>query len=411
MRRHERVTTPPPETMTPAPETITPGILRRLLRQQLYLAVLLAVVVWFLFRVREIVPIFLFAFILAYLLGPLVRRVAGPEGKGLSREAAALVVYLVVIALLGVGLYALYDALRHEVATYAGSYARYRHDLLVNLQREEQQGLLRSLPAAAKNAINGAVQNSDDLLASLARRAAPELLKTAPRALELIAVPIVAYYFLIDYRRFIDFVRRLVRPEGRERFDQLIRDVNSSLRGYLAGQATLSLVAGAAAFLILWLNGIRPALAVGVAAVFLELIPVVGPLAWALAAIVLTYVQNPSHVVVVVVLVLLAHQADMHILAPRILGSHLRLHPAVVIFALLAGNTLMGLLGVLLAAPLAATINITLTYLITEGALSPAAVTRGDDIPLPPAAPGAPVEGEHDVVSAPSGTERAAPRR
>ena len=108
----------------------------------------------------------------------------------------------------------------------------------------------------------------------------------------------------------------------------------------------------------------------------------------------LTAVQNPSHTIVVAVLVLIAHQADMHILAPRILGGHLRLHPAVVIFALLAGNSLMGILGVLLAAPLAATINITLTYLITEGALSPAAVAQGDEIPLPPAAPGPPVQGE-----------------
>src|SRR5579883_1398908 len=132
--------------MTPPPDTITPGILRRLLRQQLYLAVLLGVVIWFLFRVREIVPIFLFAFILAYLLGPLVRRVAGPEGKGLSREAAALVVYLVVIAILAAAFYALYQALRTEILSYARNYHQYRDALLVKLQGEEAHGLLRALP-------------------------------------------------------------------------------------------------------------------------------------------------------------------------------------------------------------------------------------------------------------------------
>lgn len=371
--------------MIPPPDTITPGILRRLLRQQLYLAVLLAVVVWFVFRVRDILPIFLFAFILAYLLGPLVRRVAGPEGKGLSRGAAALVVYLIVIAVLGVALYALYQALRSEVLTYARNYHQYRDALLANLQSEELHGFLRFLPQSAKDTINNLVQNSDDVLASLANQTLPGLVRTAPRLLELVAVPIVAYYFLTDYQRFLDFGRQLIRPDGRTRYDQLIHDVNESLRGYLAGQATLSFVAGLAAFLILSLNGVRPALVVGIAAIFLELIPVVGPLVWALLAIVLTYVQNPSHTIIVAVLVLIAHQADMHILAPRILGGHLRLHPAVVIFALLAGNALMGILGVLLAAPLAATINITLTYLITEGALSSAAVAIGDDIPpLPP---------------------------
>jgi predicted PurR-regulated permease PerM len=186
----------------------------------------------------------------------------------------------------------------------------------------------------------------------------------------------VAYYFLTDYGRFLNYVRRVIRPEGRARFDDLIHEIDASLRGYLAGQATLSLVMGVAAFLILSVNGVRPALVVGIAAAFLELIPVVGPLLWALVALILTYVQQPSHIVEVAVLLLIAHQTDMHILAPRILGGHLRLHPAVVIFALLAGNALMGILGVLLAAPLAATINTILTYLVTEGALSPAAVFR-----------------------------------
>jgi len=366
--------------------------LRRLLHQQLYLGVLLAAVIWFVFRVSEILPIFLFAFILAYLLGPLVRRVAGPEGKGISRSAAALLVYLVVIAILAAAFYALYQALRTEILSYARNYHQYRDALLVKLQGEEAHGLLRALPDSAKQALNNLVRNSDDTLASLARRTLPELVRTAPRLLEMVAVPILAYYFLTDYGRFFNYVRRMIRPEGRARFDELIREIDASLRGYLAGQATLSLVMGLAAFLILSLNGVRPALVVGIAAAFLELIPVVGPLLWALVALVLTYVQQPSHTIVVAVLLLIAHQADMHILAPRILGGHLRLHPAVVIFALLAGNALMGILGVLLAAPLAATINIILTYLITEGALSPAAVFRQEAAPAIAASPPKPPE-------------------
>jgi predicted PurR-regulated permease PerM len=385
--------------------------LRRLLHQQLYVGVLLAAIIWFVFSVREILPIFLFAFILAYLLGPLVRRVAGPEGKGISRSAAALLVYLIVIAILAAAFYALYQALRTEILSYAKNYHQYRDALLVRLQGEEANGLLRALPDSAKVAINNLVRNSDDTLASLARGTLPALVRTAPRLLELVAVPILAYYFLTDYGRFFNYVRRVIRPEGRARFDQLIREIDASLRGYLAGQATLSLVMGVAAFLILSLNGVRPALVVGIAAAFLELIPVVGPLLWALVALVLTYVQQPSHIVVVAVLLLITHQADMHILAPRILGGHLRLHPAVVIFALLAGNTLMGILGVLLAAPLAATINTILTYLITEGALSPAAVFRKEAAPATGAAPAPPQPANGSGASTAAARRGRSPRR
>jgi len=373
-------------------DAITPGILRRLLRQQLYLALLLVVAVWFIFSVRDVLPIFLFSFILAYLLGPLVRRVAGPEGKGLSRGTAALVVYLLVIALLAVLLYVGYQALRDEVGAYIRSFPAYRLQLLDNLRQQEHNGLLRGLPQSAKDSVNNFVLNFNAVVSDTARRTLPGLVRSVPHLIELIAVPIVAYYLLVDYRRFIDYVGHAMAPTGRGRFDALVADLNNSLRGYLAGQLTLSLIAGAAAFLILAVNGVRPALAVGIAAVILELIPVVGPLAWALTAILLTAVQQPSHLIIVTVLALLAHQADMHILAPRILGGHLRLHPAVVIFALLAGNALLGILGVLLAAPVAATVNIALTYLITEGALSTAAVTVDDDIPLPSTMLDAPIQ-------------------
>ena len=384
--------------MTP-PETITPGILRRLMRQQVYVAAFIAIVIWFAYSVREVLPIFLFAFILAYLLHPLVSRVAGPEGKGVSRQTAALIVYVIVIAALGVALYMLYGALRDEILSYARHSDDYKNAFLTNLVQQEygKGGLLRGLPDSVKVALTDAVNNYEEVASSFARRTLPGLVKTAPRLVESIAVPIVAYYLLTDYRRFIGFFRRAVRPQGRDRFDQLVREINSSLRGYLAGQVTLSAIAGVAAFIILTVNGVRPALVVGIAAIFLELIPVVGPLVWVVLAILLTAIQRPEHTIIVAALAIIVHQADMHILAPRILGSHLRLHPAVVIFALLAGNALLGILGVLLAAPLAAIINITLIYLVTEGALSPSAVAQGDDIPLPQAAPGPPIQGEDDA--------------
>jgi predicted PurR-regulated permease PerM len=354
--------------------------LRRLLHQQVYLAILIAIALWFLYSAREVLPLFLVAFLLAYVLAPLVQWVAGPEGRRLSRQTAVLVLYLVVIVVLGAALYLLAHALRAEILAYARTYARYRGAFLVNLRLQEAHGLLRSLPGSAKEALNGVVANSNELGSVIARRALPGLVKTTPRLVESVAVPIVAYYLLTDYRRFIAFVQRAVAPRRPERFDALLRDINGALRGYLAGHVTLSAIAGGAAFLILALNGVHPALVVGLAAAIRELIPVVGPLVWVVVAVALTVVQKPEHTLVVAALAILAHQADMHILAPRILGRHLSLHPVVVIFALLAGNAVLGILGVLLAAPLAALVTTTLTYLVREGPLSRVAVIEEDDL-------------------------------
>jgi predicted PurR-regulated permease PerM len=159
-------------------------------------------------------------------------------------------------------------------------------------------------------------------------------------------------------------------------------------------------------FVVLTVFRVKYAYLVSIAAFFLELIPVVGPLVWAALAVLLTYIQHPTSAVFVLILVVLAHQFDMHILGPRILGGHLRLHPAVVIFALVTGNAIFGLLGALLAAPVAALLNIVVRYLVVEGALSPRALFVGLAVP-DPAAPWAgsppanqPVAAEGHVPSA-----------
>jgi len=84
--------------------------------------------------------------------------------------------------------------------------------VLVNLIQQEQHGLLHPLGASAWSAINNVVINSNDIGAAFARGTLPGLVKTAPRLVEGIAVPIVAYYLLTDYRRFLGFFRHAGVP-------------------------------------------------------------------------------------------------------------------------------------------------------------------------------------------------------
>jgi predicted PurR-regulated permease PerM len=208
---------------------------------------------------------------------------------------------------------------------------------------------------------------------------APTAVHEVPGLLELLVIPILAYYLLKDGGEFIKVPRGLLREDSRSRYDVLVNDINESLRGYLKGQATLSLVAAVAVFLMLTAFRVHYAYLIAITAFFLELIPVVGPLLWAASAVLLTYVQQPNHAIFVLILVTLAHQFDMHILGPKILGGHLRLHPAVVIVALVTCTSIFGLLGALLAAPAAALLNIIVRYMLVEGALSSTAIL-GDSI-------------------------------
>lgn len=374
---------PPPTAPAPDDHPLTAQVMRRLLRQQVYFAVLIGLVIWFLFSARQVIPLFIFAFLLAYVLGPLVGALTRNTGRrGFSRTGAILAVYAVLVLVLGGAGWLATGKIVSEVRTLSSNFPTLRGELIERVHQSETSFPLDKLSPSMRESLDNTINNLDKRVGDAIHVVTPLAVHEVPSLLELLVIPIVAYYLLKDGGGFIRLSRNLLREDQQARYDLLIREINDSLRGYLKGQLTLSIVAAVLVFMILTAFRVHYAYLVSIAAFFLELIPVVGPLVWAATAVLLTYIQYPNSAIFVLILVTLAHQFDMHILAPKILGGHLRLHPAVVIFALVAGSAVFGLLGALLAAPVAALLNIVVRYLVMDGALSTHAV-----MPAAPAAP------------------------
>lgn len=375
-----------PPTFERGESPLTADVMRRLLRQQIYFAVLIGAVLWFVFAAAHVIPLLIFAFLFAYLLGPLVGLITrdADSRRGFSRTGAILTVYAVLILLLGGAGWLIAGRAASEITALTRNYPELRQDLIQQVHLSEKSWPLDALPQSARQSIDNTINNLDHVVGQALRRLQPLVVQRVPGLVELLVIPILAYYLLKDGRRFINYPRDLLREDQRERYDRLVTEIDASLRGYLKGQLTLSAVAAVLVFAILTIFRVHYAYLVAISAFFLEFVPVVGPLLWALVSVLLTYIQYPDRAVFVLILVTLAHQFDMHILAPKILGGHLRLHPAVVIVALVSGNAAFGLLGALLAAPAAALLTITLRYLIMDGALSRHAVLR----PTGPAPPG-----------------------
>jgi predicted PurR-regulated permease PerM len=369
----------PPFAPPPVEVPLTPQVMQRLLRQQIYFAVLVGAIIWFILSARHVIPLFIFSFLVAYLLKPVVGVLTrnAQNRRGFSRTGAILAVYGVLVLLLSGGGWFVTGKIVAEIHALSSNFPALRDQLITHVHESEKSWPFSSIPPAARISIDNTINNLDRTVGSALHAVAPEAVHEVPGLLELLVVPIMAYYFLKDGSDFLRYPRNLLPEHQRSRFDVLIGEIDQSLRGYLKGQITLSFVAAVVVFVVLFVFRVKYAYLVAIAAFFLELIPVVGPLVWAALAVLLTYIQHPGSAVFVLILVVLAHQFDMHILGPRILGGHLRLHPAVVIFALVTGNAIFGLLGALLAAPVAALLNIVVRYLIEEGALSTQAVTAG----------------------------------
>ena len=176
----------------------------------------------------------------------------------------------------------------------------------------------------------------------------------------LVLVIVISVYMLLDAPRLSRFLRRVFR--GGEADEDVLTRIERALLAYVKGQTLVSLVIGTTAGVGLWILGITGvfpggstyALGFGAWAAAVEIIPYVGPWLGALAPLAVASTESLTAVVGVALLFLFIHQIEGHIVIPKLMGSAVKVHPLVVIFALLAAGELYGLAGILIAMPLVA---------------------------------------------------------
>jgi len=309
----------------------------------------------FLYSVRQVLPPFIIGAVLAYIFSPVVS--ALQRRLRLSRLPAVALFYAIVfVPLIILGVFfgrTLLDETGELIARAPG--------ILANL--------LRQIFGAGPVIVFGrtllpyevATLAIDSLWAYLGTP--QEAVYLATLAFEVIVDVflslVVLFYLLLDREQFVAFAVRLLPAERRPRALFIGGQVNRVLGRYVRGVFFLVVFMTAATWLGLALLGIRYAFPVAVATGILEIIPFVGPVvAGAIAVVVALTHHDVGRAVAVGVFYLVLRQLEDQVVAPQVLGRAVALHPVTVIFAVLAGGAVAGLLGVLLAIPVAAAIKV-----------------------------------------------------
>jgi predicted PurR-regulated permease PerM len=331
----------------------------------LVVGVVLALAVFYL--ARQVILPFILALFLTYLLLPLVNAMSTSTGGrrttpravaaflALAAFIAVVVVAVIVLAPIVAGeasrlARVLFSTAGHEpplARRLAATFQAWRDTIYgtgvfpPDLERQLDQEV-RDVVAGLGEAVSNMVQGSFAFF---------------PKILELIAVPLLMFYMLLDGPRLVREARGFLPPSRQDEAGELLKRLNRILVEYVRGQLMTSVFIGVVATLGLWLLGLRMALLVGVIAFFLEAVPFFGPLIWGTLAVVLALAQagpgNPLPIFVAI-FALVAQQVDSHLFAPLILGRFTRVHPLLLIFATLLGASLFGLIGMFLAAPVTA---------------------------------------------------------
>ncbi len=318
---------------------------------------------WLLYLLRgALTPVF-FAFLIAYMLDPVIDRF---EARGYSRAVGIAVMLTIVLG--GLGLFfalALPGAIR-DLVSFVRELPMLARGLLANLEP-----WLSSMGVAVPHSFGEALQEFELDAGELARQAALPLGTVAKTLLGgtmsflgalagLLLVPVFAAYLLYDFDRITAGIGALVPGRYRTLVVDIARDVDGILGEFIRGQLIVMLILAVLYSLTYSLLGVRLAVLIGVVAGLLSFIPYVGGgVALGLGvAMSLIYWSGWGQLVGVLVAYTIIQVFEGFVITPRVVGDKVGLSAVWVLFALLVGGEVFGFMGVLLALPAAAVIKI-----------------------------------------------------
>jgi predicted PurR-regulated permease PerM len=180
------------------------------------------------------------------------------------------------------------------------------------------------------------------------------------------AILALAYYWTLNGERTVRALLLRLPMESRDHARDLIATMQGKVGAFLRGQAILCLSVAVAMLVALLIIQLPYALSLALLAGIFEAIPILGPTLGAIPALLVALAVAPDKVVWVIVAVIIIQQLESNVLIPRVMDRSVGVNPVVTILSIIAFSTLLGLPGALLAIPLAAIIQVIISYVVFE---------------------------------------------
>ena len=312
---------------------------------------------WFLNHyIRELVLIFV-GIVLSVSMAPAVDFLH--EHK-VNRSVSVILIYLVALAVFAVFIFVLLPQIGQQVTgltpkinDFYGSFVtsvKGSSLLFIRQLGDRLPADLNSLFPSGPATTTGAL-NSINITLRIIQVILTDLF-------EISVVLLIGFYWTLEGERAQYSISMLFPTEKRDDARALIKEIEDRVGGFVRGQGLLALTIGVMVLLAYWIIGLPSVLTLAFVAGFCELIPIFGPTLGAIPAVLLALATDPTKVFWVIPVTILIQNIENHFLAPQIMRRTVKVNPIVTILAITAFGYLLGFLGVLMAIPLAAVIQV-----------------------------------------------------
>jgi predicted PurR-regulated permease PerM len=300
----------------------------------------------FLIATLKLMSPFLIAFLIAYILHPLVRHL---HKRGMPRALAILIIYLLFFGLTG---YAVVKgtpiilAQLGNLSQHIPALTQFYQDRVDHFYTATDH-----LPEQVHVHFNRLLGKAESAVNQMVGRIIVSIQRLATSIFTLFLIPFIVFYLLKDINKIQDWLNKQTPDRFREPAKVLIHEIDRSLGSYLRGQILVCAAVGVAAFIGLWLFKIPYSGVLGFFVGITDIIPFFGPAIGAIPAVLVAMTLGFKKVIIVVAIITVVQTLEGNLFSPVIVGKSVHLHPVVIMLSLVVGGEIGGIIGLLLAVP------------------------------------------------------------
>ncbi len=322
--------------------------------------------IWFLYLVRHTLTPFVLAMVFAYLFNPLInffnRRFRLPR---------SLSIFVVYIILIGSFIFSL-SLLTRTIITESESIRNSFETYISSIQKDVKQ-----LPDWIQPYITDYIDyfNNNRLFGNIVFSPFPFVTKAFIGIVNFFIFLFSAFFFLKDGGKMVEKLVNVLPRRNRDEILQLFKRINDILGSYLRGQLILIASMVIMLFASFSILGVKYALTIALFSAVFEIVPFIGPLTAGvigtffimISGSPINFYLTPVQIAIVsAAIYYVSRQIQDYLIAPYVIGKVTKLHPLVILFSVLAGEQIYGIIGLLLAIPIAASLKVIYGFLLEK---------------------------------------------
>lgn len=324
----------------------------------LYMLILVRpIIVWGYRLISTILAPFVIALIISYVLNPIVTLL---NQRKVPRTVAVLLIYAVFITSLSVIMLNLIPVFVTQLAELN------EHIPQMTMQAESLMITLNDhplLPDSIREGIYNSIERWEKGISTAISDYIDGIGSTINTLFIAFIVPFIAFYILKDFKLIERGVITIVPKSYRKPTVKLLRDIDQALGNYIRGQFIVCVIVGLLAYIGYWLIDMPyPLLMASLVSIF-NIIPYLGPFFGAAPAIIMAATVSWKMVLYVIIVNTLVQILEGNVVSPQVVGRTLHMHPLTIIFALLVGGELAGIIGLILAVPFFAVMKVIVQHI------------------------------------------------